>query len=882
MSKKGVNIKIEANTKSAAQGIQKVTEQLNGLAKNTKSKLSVFSQLGSAVSGVQASFSMVTSAMKAAKDAVMDCVNAYQTQAQAEVQLEAAAKNNPYLNAANVQSLKDYASQLQSMSTFGDEELLPLMAQLASAGRTQAEIQDIMSASVDIAASGTMSLESAVKNLSKTYSGLSGELGEANPAIKSLTTEQLKNGEAVKVMKSQYSGMAQSIADATGGWKQFQNTLGDLKEVIGQNFADGQNSAGKILNGFLSSVVSKLQESNKEAQEFKTKIADIVAVDGGTLTDSQAAQKTADESAARLANLRRSQDALNMSADEFSAIQEKNLALFNSKIEGGYDAAYRKLKGDVERLEQAVIDAGLTGTDTTFIVRNLTQARQELAVFEAKYKAEHDRLQKELDDSNKDYNKRRLETTKDFVAQDIAEEEKLFTAAQAKADELKKKEDAAAKSAASAAAKQSANDTALAAQTKYFKTMQEFDAQQERERYLAEKTGESYDEQAAAVSRLSAMTSAYFTARKEAGNTISDGDSWTKSTIKAIAAQTQKVKELKAAAEDAGDAAEDTGEKFSDWYDKELMDAYQSDIDSVMNNAALSINDQIEMLETLKDEWSLNEDAVKALDEAIKGLKEQADKLKENPIKEWLSSDNGQFVTNLNDVVGKFSEAMNAAADNQLTQIENIKDAELSSLEAQKDQGIITEEEYQEKKKEIEKKAAKEEYKYKLAQWASNVVVTTGQVAMAIVQALASMPPPLSYAMAAATSALGAAQLAAVIGSKPVPPSYATGGVVGGYSGASLGGDNTYIHARKGEMMLNAAQQRNLFDIANSRSGGNSGLKVNIQNYMGDSAEATASLDEDTLNIIIDRRVTGQLANGSYGAALTKSNVKSRGTVITS
>jgi len=41
------------------------------------------------------------------------------------------------------------------------------------------------------------------------------------------------------------------------------------------------------------------------------------------------------------------------------------------------------------------------------------------------------------------------------------------------------------------------------------------------------------------------------------------------------------------------------------------------------------------------------------------------------------------------------------------------------------------------------------------------------------------------------------------------------GGVIGGFHGASMGPDNTVIKGRRGELVLNANQQRNLFDIAN-------------------------------------------------------------------
>lgn len=47
---------------------------------------------------------------------------------------------------------------------------------------------------------------------------------------------------------------------------------------------------------------------------------------------------------------------------------------------------------------------------------------------------------------------------------------------------------------------------------------------------------------------------------------------------------------------------------------------------------------------------------------------------------------------------------------------------------------------------------------------------------------------------------------------------FATGGVVGGFVGATMGPDNTMTSVRRGEMVLNAEQQRRLFAIANTRS----------------------------------------------------------------
>jgi len=50
---------------------------------------------------------------------------------------------------------------------------------------------------------------------------------------------------------------------------------------------------------------------------------------------------------------------------------------------------------------------------------------------------------------------------------------------------------------------------------------------------------------------------------------------------------------------------------------------------------------------------------------------------------------------------------------------------------------------------------------------------------------------------------------------------FATGGVVGGFNGATNGGDNTTASVRTGEMILNSNQQKTLFDIADNKSSGN-------------------------------------------------------------
>lgn len=89
-------------------------------------------------------------------------------------------------------------------------------------------------------------------------------------------------------------------------------------------------------------------------------------------------------------------------------------------------------------------------------------------------------------------------------------------------------------------------------------------------------------------------------------------------------------------------------------------------------------------------------------------------------------------------------------------------------------------------------------------------------VAIAEAVAASAAGDPYTYALRVASAiASTVAAMASAIASINKASSFETGGVIGGYRGATMGADNTYIHARQGEMILNAEQQRQLFEVAN-------------------------------------------------------------------
>ena len=234
----------------AGKAVEKSTKKnknLGDILKTVKSKITA-----TTVAGVAA-----TVAIKKTVDALNDCAAAYRTQVNAEESLALAAKNNPYLNNESVYNLKNFASELQSMSEIGDEVSMSVMSQLAAAGRKEEEIMQIMSAAADMAAVTGEDIESAALKLSATLNGNAGQLGRQIKAIDNLTQKQLENGEAIKLVAQQYKGAAAATADVE---VQLANLWGDFKENIGR----GWQNVTQPVKEFFFRRIKQYQRSDRK------------------------------------------------------------------------------------------------------------------------------------------------------------------------------------------------------------------------------------------------------------------------------------------------------------------------------------------------------------------------------------------------------------------------------------------------------------------------------------------------------------------------------------------------------------------------------------------------------------------------------------------
>jgi hypothetical protein len=247
--------------------------------------------------------------------------------------------------------------------------------------------------------------------------------------------------------------------------------------------------------------------------------------------------------------------------------------------------------------------------------------------------------------------------------------------------------------------------------------------------------------------------------------------------------------------------------------------------------------------------------------------------------KKDLWHDIADEVNNTTQQMAQYAQQM---GDLMLEGVQAQTDAELAALEEKYSKGEVSEEQYYEKQKEIKKKAAQDEYKIAMFQWQASILAATANIAEGVSKAIAQGGVG-GLITGALVGAAGAVQIASIIASKPIPPSFATGGVVGGMNGASMGGDNTYIHARVGEMILNASQQRALWDKLNGQTGRDSGgLNLTVNNTQAGRVrtDVRQQPNGDYIIDILDKQINKGLSNGNYDAGFAAMNTRNEGVRI--
>lgn len=878
-----IRINTKVDESGLDKGLKSVKGKVDNLGKDTKglnALKTAFNETGGAASGLTSKLGSVatsggavaagiTAAVMAAKkyiETLKEASEAYKVQEKAEKALTKAAENNPYLNGEGVDRLKDYASELQKVSNYGDEATIDIMAQLASTGRTEAEIMKIMGAAADYAAAKHIDLKTAAETLNSTYSGMAGTMGRQIAEIKDLTDEELKHGDAIDLIAKKYKGFA---AEAVDSGTQAKNAFGDFMESVGK-------MANPMFEGLNQRAKSFWESMTEQMNKFNDKLNSLRETlwIGGDYRWSKDFVKGINENL-KSVNPARKTDYLEDNAD---ALSDENIHHLTVYLE-----AQKKLN-DNER---------------EFL--ELLRAESRLRESRKQHAAEYAKYAEEWKNAGKEELQARMQIllTTEHNTDELKAVNDLLRAIE---KQEKKNADAAAKTA-----EKTANDYAAASNK----------ALQEKLKLLeveAKAKGESVDAQdvynAYLQSYVDLLTKTNGTIQegypievrrrkeleeaKKALDAARDSEEKLAAAMQMTQAATNAINSIKREMTPAQEmqeqinALEELKKKIQETSEAEIAAAQEGEekqlskqelINGLAEAEKALINEKVDAIAAKEESWwdkhankqkelldmkqALNDSEVLSDEEKYKKMQELDEAYKQSK-----TAQIADLMTQVSSYTNQTVDIINNASKLMLETSKNNAKAEQAALEEKYLKGEISEEEYQEKITESKKKAAKEQYKIQMVQWAASILQATANIAQGVTQAIAQ-GGVAGLITGGLVAAAGAVQIASIIASKPTPPNFAGGGFIGGMNGATMGSDNTYIHARTGEMVANAAQQRNLWEAMNGNGGG-SGTNIVINNSASNIATAQPKLTRDKIEIMIDARVNDSLKNGRYDKSLTQ------------
>ena len=227
--------------KHLVEGLGGSIEQAKNSSEGLKTSLLNFNQAVGAIQNVAAAFSQVSSA-------ISGMTQFYAAQVEAETKLQTVMRNTMNASDAEVQSIKDLCSAQQELGVIGDEVQLAGVQELATYASKKSSLETLIPVMNDMIAQQygfNATQESAVNiatMMGKVFAGQTSALSrygytftEAQEQILKFGTEEEKAATLAEVVRQSVGGVNAELAKTDSGrMVQLNNTIGDMKEQVGQ------------------------------------------------------------------------------------------------------------------------------------------------------------------------------------------------------------------------------------------------------------------------------------------------------------------------------------------------------------------------------------------------------------------------------------------------------------------------------------------------------------------------------------------------------------------------------------------------------------------------------------------------------------------------
>ncbi len=181
--------------------------------------------------------------------ALAQTIRAFGEQEAAVQRLSTAIRANGGSVAEVLPIMQNLASEIQRITTIGDEQVLAMQAMASAMGVNAEQMQKCIEGAIGLSNVYGLGLNEAVKASASVIQGKSEKLNELIPTLSQCKTESERLTLAQKAMRDGFAIAKSESETLNGKLQQAANAWGDLQEVIGGTFAPTVKSVAGLLQG---------------------------------------------------------------------------------------------------------------------------------------------------------------------------------------------------------------------------------------------------------------------------------------------------------------------------------------------------------------------------------------------------------------------------------------------------------------------------------------------------------------------------------------------------------------------------------------------------------------------------------------------------------
>ena len=278
------DIKFEAkvDSKKGEVSLKKLDQGVTKVEKSTKKAGAGFKNLAVGVAAGVAAFAVASKALRGLIRWMGDAVEKAAIQQTAEAEMRAALESTGREVESNAEHFKKYASEIQSATIFGDEQILSAQALMIQLTKLDREGLDAATkGAIGLASVYKTDLQAATTLVGKALAGNYGALSRYGLTVERTATAEEKRAQLLSQLLVMYKRAEAEVDTHAGAMAQLSNIYGDLKEQVGGAVTESEDFRDAIKQ--ITELTGDLIESG--LVEWITDIA-IQAVKSAPMMDA--------------------------------------------------------------------------------------------------------------------------------------------------------------------------------------------------------------------------------------------------------------------------------------------------------------------------------------------------------------------------------------------------------------------------------------------------------------------------------------------------------------------------------------------------------------------------------------------------------------------